>query len=307
MFFKIYSGDYSKDGYNNGIENAKEGKPKNKFAFFKAVNPINYIWKFTNAYDSYMKNYDNGYLDGQRVNNDIYNDTNQTKGTNMGLDSINTPSNPNTPPSLNEQLALAESLYRLFLQAQSDINDIGTELRKLHVHGQSVMIQEYINHLEVTCIEPRLQQFKNLYMNIDTYDIPAIKTEINNLNNMMHGVVGGTSQSTKFYNFASTNISSHISSLDTALQNADLLDLCTQKELSQSFKRTLQDTTDAMDAFGRQLRQNIDSHSGMFRQFFTNFYQNNAEPRLDELKNIWMVIQNNDIPEVERIINKIEC
>lgn len=77
--FKIYSGDYSKDGYDNGIDDAKKRKPKNKFKFFKAVNPINYVWAFDNAYQSFMSNYDKGYLDGQRVNHQVYS-RNNTKG-----------------------------------------------------------------------------------------------------------------------------------------------------------------------------------------------------------------------------------
>ena len=39
--YKLYSGDYSKDG---------------------AVHPLNYVWAFNNAYESFMKNYDKGYL-----------------------------------------------------------------------------------------------------------------------------------------------------------------------------------------------------------------------------------------------------
>lgn len=84
--FKIYSGDYSKDGYDQGIEDIKEKRAKNKFKFFKAVNPINYVWAFNNAYESFMKNYDRGYLDGQRVEHNIYT-TNQTKGMGMAKDS----------------------------------------------------------------------------------------------------------------------------------------------------------------------------------------------------------------------------
>lgn len=77
--FKVYSGDYSKDGYDSGIDDAKEHKPKNKFKFFKAVNPINYVWAFNNSYESFMGNYDKGYLDGQRVDHQIYN-TIKTQG-----------------------------------------------------------------------------------------------------------------------------------------------------------------------------------------------------------------------------------
>ena len=83
--YKIYSGDYSKEGYNQGIDDRKENRPKNKFKFFKAVNPINYVWAFNNAFDSFNKNYDKGYLDGQRVEHKIY-DTKQVKGANMQKD-----------------------------------------------------------------------------------------------------------------------------------------------------------------------------------------------------------------------------
>lgn len=84
--YKIYSGDYSKDGYDQGIDDRKENRPKNKFKFFKAVNPINYVWAFNNSYDSFMKNYDKGYLDGQRVEHNIYSSSNQTKGVSMQKD-----------------------------------------------------------------------------------------------------------------------------------------------------------------------------------------------------------------------------
>jgi hypothetical protein len=80
--FKVYTGDYSQDGYDSGVSDAKQHKPQNKFRFIKAVNPINYVWKFNNAFDSFSQNYDHGYLDGQRVNNGIY-QQNQTIGGGM--------------------------------------------------------------------------------------------------------------------------------------------------------------------------------------------------------------------------------
>jgi len=82
--YKIYSGDYSKDGYDQGIEDSKQHISKNKFKFFKAVNPINYIWNFNNAYNSFAQNYDRGYLDGQRVNHNVYN---SNQGGSMRVDS----------------------------------------------------------------------------------------------------------------------------------------------------------------------------------------------------------------------------
>jgi hypothetical protein len=83
---KLFFGDYSSDGYNNGVEDGTHNIPKNKFKFFKVTHPINYVWNFNNAYDSFMKNYDNGYLDGQRVKNEIYNTNSSSqyiKGVNM--------------------------------------------------------------------------------------------------------------------------------------------------------------------------------------------------------------------------------
>lgn len=50
------------------------------------VHPINYVWNFNNAYDSFMRNYDDGYLDGQRVKNEIYStnpNSHYTQGVNM--------------------------------------------------------------------------------------------------------------------------------------------------------------------------------------------------------------------------------
>lgn len=83
---KVYFGDYSSDGYNIGVDDGKLNIPKNKFKFFKVAHPINYIWNFNNAYDSFARNYDDGYLDGQRVRNEIYR-TNSTihyaQGVNM--------------------------------------------------------------------------------------------------------------------------------------------------------------------------------------------------------------------------------
>lgn len=84
--YKVYSGDYSKDGYDQGIDDRKENRPKNKFKFFKSVNPINYVWAFNNAFDSFNKNYDRGYLDGQRVEHNVYGSSNQNRGANMQQD-----------------------------------------------------------------------------------------------------------------------------------------------------------------------------------------------------------------------------
>jgi hypothetical protein len=55
-FFKLYSGDYSQEGYEFGMKASKNHHAKNKLTFIKAVNPINYAWNFNNAFDSVTKN-----------------------------------------------------------------------------------------------------------------------------------------------------------------------------------------------------------------------------------------------------------
>lgn len=82
-FYKTFNGEYSQEGYEEGLEDAKSAKPKNKYKFFKAVNPINLLWNTNNAYNSFAQNYEKGYLDGQRVKNDIYNNKLIPQGANM--------------------------------------------------------------------------------------------------------------------------------------------------------------------------------------------------------------------------------
>lgn len=82
IFSKIYTGDYSKEGYDAGMGDRKSGKPKNKLKVLKTLHPVNYFWQFDNAFESFSQNYDAGYLDAQRVDNEVFNDTRSTgKGT----------------------------------------------------------------------------------------------------------------------------------------------------------------------------------------------------------------------------------
>lgn len=309
-FFKIYSGDYSKDGYEKGIQDSKKQAPKNKFSFFKAVNPANYIWKFGNAYDSYMKNYDTGYLDGQKVTNKIYNDTNQTKGTTMApntMSSTNTPPTNNQPPSLNQQIVYAEDLYQLFVQAKNDINDVGGELYNVQINGGEVMIQEYHTELVENHITPRLGDFRGLISNIETDDLPAIKTIIEKLYNLHLGSVSGAAASTQFYNYALGNITADIPSMKNAISNGNLLDLHTQIEIMQGCKAALEGILSALEKLGRHLYGSVEAHGkGMFKNHFDPFFNHYAKPRLDQVRALYGRIEQEDIPTVERMIVKLQ-
>ena len=82
-FYKIYTADYTSEGYEHGVEDAKKHRPNSKFRFFKAVHPINCIFNLNNALDSYSRGYNQGYIDEHRVIHNIYNDTNHIKGVSM--------------------------------------------------------------------------------------------------------------------------------------------------------------------------------------------------------------------------------
>ena len=70
-FKKIYTADYSKEGYDDGIKAGKEGSPKEHSGALK-LHPANFVWRYNGAHDSYCQSYNKGYLDGQRVDHNIY-------------------------------------------------------------------------------------------------------------------------------------------------------------------------------------------------------------------------------------------
>lgn len=86
--FKIYTGDYAEEGYDQGFKDKVRRKPRQGWGVFKSLHPVNYFWKFPNAIDSYNQNYKKGYLDQQRVENEVYRKketTNQNGGVTMSI------------------------------------------------------------------------------------------------------------------------------------------------------------------------------------------------------------------------------
>lgn len=83
---KIYTGDYSKEGYDAGMSDRQSGRPKNKLKIIKVLHPVNYVWRFDNAFGSFSQHYDAGYLDAQRVAHEVFNDTRATGRGTMAVD-----------------------------------------------------------------------------------------------------------------------------------------------------------------------------------------------------------------------------
>jgi len=71
VLFKIYTGDYSEEGYSKGFSDRSNGRPQQGWGVFR-INPVNFLWKFGESADSFNRNYRDGYLDRQRVENEVY-------------------------------------------------------------------------------------------------------------------------------------------------------------------------------------------------------------------------------------------
>ncbi len=170
-YFKVYSGDYSKDGYNQGITDSKEKSPKNKFKFFQAVNPINYVWNFSNAYESFMQNYDKGYLDGQRVENEVY--TKSTQGATMANENY------------AYHLQLLQELERSLSSIQSYVTTIEAKyLKQINAMEGAGFFDDYIQPLQqrYAVYQHKMQHLQNT---IDQHKakIALHKEAISNLQN----------------------------------------------------------------------------------------------------------------------------
>ena len=129
--FKIWSGNYQKEGYDSGIEDNKNNKPNLAgIKFFKATNPINWFWNFNRAYDTFVKGYKDGYLDGDRVSNQIYTKENIMKldeghglETNVEKSKIDTNKKSYNSVS-NVKQTTANSLFQNFTQSFTTQRDL---------------------------------------------------------------------------------------------------------------------------------------------------------------------------------------
>lgn len=68
---KIYTGDYSQEGYTDGIKHIEANKPKQHFGSLK-MHPVNWVWHFKNSRQTYVENYNKAYTDGLRKKNDVF-------------------------------------------------------------------------------------------------------------------------------------------------------------------------------------------------------------------------------------------
>ena len=68
----LLNSDYTKEGYDLGLEQAKTGSAKNRFTALKEINPVNYLVHTNNSLKTVWNGQDKGYVDGKRVENEVF-------------------------------------------------------------------------------------------------------------------------------------------------------------------------------------------------------------------------------------------
>lgn len=141
-FYKIYTADYSQEGYEQGVKAAKNREPNSKFCIFKIISPLNYAWRFHDALSSFSENYNHGYLDGQRVNNQIY-QSKQVGNTMAGLDDY------------DNQLGMLDDLNRTLESLRRHLDVVEMNYKKqIDSIGSQGFMQVY-----VVTLQTKHQQF----------------------------------------------------------------------------------------------------------------------------------------------------
>jgi hypothetical protein len=307
---KIYFGDYSKDGYEQGVNDYKGEGVKHKFRFFKALHPINYLWNFDNSLQSFRKNYNTGFEDTQKTTHQIYTTQNTLKGETMGLESpynndenfekINTPkSNKN---DFNYQISVAESLYKLFLQAKQNTDDIGNTFHRLIVNHDDLM-KQFFDYLIDNHLKPRLREVGGIYLQMQDNDLIAIKGTIEKLNALIHGYGTGATESTKFFTNATMNLTSSMPSIQSPEGRNDY---ASQLEVMMSIKRVYQAFGTDIVYFGRSLKRQVEQHEDLMKEDFKRFHDDNLTPRLAQLKALLNNMETNDMPVIEEMIRRLQ-
>jgi len=152
-FKKLYLGDYTSEGYDSGLEDGKEHRPKNRFRFFKAVHPVNLIWNFGNAWESFQRSYDKGYIDGERVRHDVFDDTANT--ANERIDTMH-------DTSLERQIALLENFENSLKTVYKQIESLNKKYKgQIDVLANLGFISNYVDTLN-----ERYMTFDNKIENI---------------------------------------------------------------------------------------------------------------------------------------------
>lgn len=159
---KIYTGDYTEEGYEDGFDDVKNSKPKNKFKFFKAVHPINLIWNFDNSLSSYSTSYDIGYIDGERDKHNLYKNNIKQKENSMSVIS-----------SYEEVISVLKDTKRNLDNAKEELEH---RIKNYQDHINTAKNNKWMTNY----IIPLQEKYNNLYNKINTLKniIDMLKNQI---------------------------------------------------------------------------------------------------------------------------------
>jgi hypothetical protein len=172
----LNTNDY-KTGYEHGIEDAR--KDKDKCYRFKGLS-----WKYwinsDNASRTYIQGYDNGYLDGIRERNSVYDSQKFNNNTPINRNILITnKSNSMSVQKLELQLQKLQEMENFLGQLQNQFQqNIKTYNDKMLLLRQSGMPLEICDTYDQKYQMPKIQTMQKTMQEINQQDIPYIKKNI---------------------------------------------------------------------------------------------------------------------------------
>lgn len=181
LIFKIYTGDYSKEGYSRGFIDRKRGKPKQGWGVFKEIHPVNFVWKFNESVQSYNSSYKAGYLDRQRVENEVYRDQPPPSAKPTGFSHEKSPVNVTSNTLSKQQSSLGanqmsigqdsyQNQLRLIRHARNNLQTFRRQLYDLSQrYQQQIRAAESAGYMQ-DMIEPLRKRYSQFAVKIDQLD-----------------------------------------------------------------------------------------------------------------------------------------
>ncbi len=216
------------------------------------------------------------------------------------FEKINTPkSNKN---DFNYQISVAESLYKLFLQAKQNTDDIGRTFNNL-IRNHDDLMKQFFDYLIDNHLKPRLREVGGIYLQMQDNDLVTLRKIIEKLNALLHGYGAGATESTKFFTNATMSLTSSMPSIQAPEGKNNY---ASQLEVMMSIKKVYQAFGTDIVYFGRSLKTHVNEHEDLMKEDFKRFHDDNLTPRLAQLKALLNNMEMEDMPVIEEMIRRLQ-
>lgn len=203
------------------------------------------------------------------------------------------------------QISVAESLLSLIGNAANALEATGQQFYHL-VQNHDDLMRQYFDWFIENNLRPRIRQIGEIYTALVAEDTHEIKSIIESLMNAKHGFNGGQ-QATKLFASVTLGLQDGLSQIGGAMgAHGQLNDYETQINVALNLKRILVALQETINTLARKLNQRVQDHDDLMRQDFDKFISQCAEPRMQQLSDLWRSVANEDIPEVERMIRQLQ-